>query len=94
MTELNLSSNSVGSRSCRVLTKILRSSNCSLEALDLTCNELNAEDIADIRDSLMENTTVMALDLRANRTDDETNEDLKTINSIARRNELSLRSRG
>ena len=73
------------------LSKLLRSASCSIEALDLTCNDLNDKDISNLRDAVEENSTLISMDLRSNRVEETTNDDMLAIDAMTRRNELSRR---
>ena len=87
---LNLSSNSLAQETTRSFSSLLRNPYCSLVAVDLSNNEIDDNDLAEVSEVVHENMSVTSLDLRGN-TITKGNQTLMDIASTIRANELKLR---
>ncbi len=89
LTNVNLSSNSVGSESIQSLASLLREPTCQLCCLDLSSNDLGEADINVLQNAITNNTRIVSLDLRMNAEVPEAAE--LQIQQIVRTNELNNR---
>jgi hypothetical protein len=63
---LNLSSNSLAQETTKSFSSLLRKQYCALVAVDLSNNEINDTDLAEISEVVQDNMSVTSLDLRGN----------------------------
>lgn len=87
---LNLSGNSIASDSCSTLGILLQQPSQKLAVLDLSCNELQVEDLRLLKAAIETNTTITCLDLRMNDIAGDM-ESLEAIEALVHRNELARR---
>ncbi|CAM9752345.1 unnamed protein product [Chrysoparadoxa australica] len=92
LTSLNLSGNNISESSCSTMSILLRDSNKRLAYLDLSCNNLQNDDVHLLRVAISSNTSLTSVDLRMN---DVSNElpDLEAIEELVHKNELAQRAK-
>lgn len=81
LRELNLSSNSLNRNFCEAFSELLKS-NRSLKQIDLSCNYINEQNnasLSTLKDALKGNPRIVALDLRNNSINFDTEEEIKDI---------------
>ncbi|CAN0023881.1 unnamed protein product, partial [Ectocarpus sp. 12 AP-2014] len=87
---LNLSANSIAREACSSLSMVLRKPGKVLATLDLSCNELQDDDIRLLCVALERNSSLTSIDLRMNDVSADL-EDLEKIEKMVHANELRAR---
>ncbi|CAM9880866.1 unnamed protein product [Ectocarpus sp. 4 AP-2014] len=87
---LNLSANSIAREACSSLSMVLRKPGKVLATLDLSCNELQDDDIRLLCVALERNSSLTSIDLRMNDVSADL-EDLEKIEKMVHTNELRAR---
>lgn len=97
LQSLNLSCNSLSSSSCKKCADYVQFSGCALRHLDISCNDLNANDMQVLLRGMESNSTIRSIDIRqdAATSSSSPSECSEKICEIVRRNELAFpRSKG
>jgi len=88
LQSLSLSSNSLGHMFCESLAEFLNL-NRAIQKLDISCNFIDDSNAATLKDSLINNTNIIEIDVRNNSLSEDTEEE---INEIITKNYLQSKN--
>lgn len=92
LSTINVSSNSLGSETAKVLATVVGNPDSSVVAIDVSANRFRDADLATIRSAIDGNAVLASIDLRANRDITEVGEEhIRAITRVTKKNELALR---
>ena len=93
LMRLNLSSNSLGSETTGALMSVFQEPDTPLCTVDMSCNNLNSNDVISLHSSLENNRALTSIDLRMNpEVGTDADEALDAIHEIVHANELNVRN--
>lgn len=92
LLRLNLAGNSLGNETVGALAAVLQEPECPLSTLDLSCNDLDTQDVITLESVLSENRIMTSIDLRMNpNVGEDAEEALDSINRMVHFNEIDAR---
>lgn len=92
LMRLNLAGNSLGNETVGALASVLQEPECPLSTLDLSCNDLDTQDVITLESVLSENRVMTSIDLRMNpNVAEDAEEALESISRMIHFNEIESR---